>query len=210
MGIKKEPVPSCSRQDKELTQAETVAYMSYVMNEVAEMDAAKDWVFQIHIGAVRDVRTVLYDTLGPDTGGDISDHLTDIVTPLAPLLNRFDDRLKVVLYNLNPIHNGTLCHLTRAFGEKVSLGLAWWLNDSPIGMKRQLEYVGTVDVLANLAGMVSDSRKILSYGSRHEMFRRVLSDVVGAMVEKGQMPPHLAGRLVRSLSYDRPKELFGF
>jgi glucuronate isomerase len=76
-------------------------------------------------------------------------------------------------------------------------------------MKRQLEYVGSVDVLMNMAGMVSDSRKVLSYGSRHEMFRRVLSDVVGNMVEMGQVPLPLAEKLVKYLAYDRPKELFG-
>ena len=193
----------------ELDDDEIVLFMSYILNEVAEMDAAKGWVFQLHIGAVRDVRDVLFDTIGPDTGGDISDHLTDIVTPLRDLLNRFDDRLNVVLYNLNPVHTGTLAQLTRAFGAKVNLGLAWWLNDSPIGMKRQLEYVGSVDVLMNMAGMVSDSRKVPSYGSRHEMFRRVLSDVVGHMVEMGQMPLPLAEKLVKTLAYERPKQLFG-
>ncbi|MDX9979189.1 MAG: glucuronate isomerase [Lentisphaeria bacterium] len=192
----------------EIEDDEAVLFMSYLLNEVAEMDADKGWVFQLHIGAVRDVRDSLFDEIGPDTGGDISDHMTDIVTPLRDLLNRFDDRLDIVLYNLNPVHTGTLAQLTRAFGARVNLGLAWWLNDSPIGMKRQLEYVGSVDVLMNLAGMVSDSRKVPSYASRHEMFRRVLADVVGEMVERGQMPLPLAERLVRTLAYERPKQLF--
>jgi len=65
-----------------------------------------------------------------------------------------------------------------------------------------------VDALANLAGMVSDSRKIMSYGSRHEMFRRTLADTVGAMVDLGQMPMKAAERLVAYLAYRRPKELF--
>jgi glucuronate isomerase len=56
--------------------------------------------------------------------------------------------------------------------------------------------------------MVSDSRKILSYGSRFEMFRRVLSDVLGDMVEKGQMPEKVAEELAYMLSYKNPKEFF--
>ena len=194
---------------KSLTEAETVAYMSYIFNEVAEMDAQKGWVFQIHIGAVRDVRDSLYKSLGADVGGDISDHLTDYVSNLLPLLNRFDGRLKTVLYNMNPIHNATLAHLTRAFGNTVSLGLAWWLNDSFIGMKNQLEFVTSVDTFANMGGMVSDSRKILSYGSRHEMFRRTLCHVLGNEVELGQMPSEVAERIAINLSYTRPKTLFG-
>ncbi|HOG50775.1 MAG TPA: glucuronate isomerase [Lentisphaeria bacterium] len=199
-----------AREGKAISEAETIAYMSYFLNEMAELDAAKGWVFQIHIGAVRDVRDSLLRDLGADVGGDISDHLTDYVTPLLPLLNRFDNRLKVVLYNMNPIHNATLAQLTRAFGYHVSLGLAWWLNDSFIGMKTQLEYVSSVDALSNMAGMVSDSRKILSYGSRHEMFRRTLAHVLGSMVDLGRMPMGPAERLARHLSYDRPKQLFGF
>ena len=198
-----------ARAGNPLSHAEIVGFMSYVLNEVAAMDAAKGWVFQLHMGAVRDVREVLLRDLGPDTGGDVSDHATDILKPLNPLLNRFDERLNVVLYNLHPGHTATLAHLTRAYGAKVNLGAAWWLNDSYIGMKRQLEYVGTVDALMNLAGMVSDSRKIMSYGSRHEVFRRTLADTVGGMVDLGQVPMKLAERLVTYLSYERPKTLFG-
>lgn len=198
-----------ARSGQALSESETVSYLSYFLHEMAALDAEKGWVFQLHIGAVRDVRGSLQEALGADVGGDISDHLTDIVTPLLPMLNRFDERLKVVLYNLNPIHTGTLAQLTRAFGHRVSLGLAWWLNDSYIGMLRQLEYVGTVDVLTNMAGMVSDSRKILSYGSRHEVFRRTLSDALGTMVCRGQMPLAAATRTAVYLSYQRPRELFG-
>ena len=195
---------------KQLSKEDTIAYMSYFLNEVAELDAQKDWVFQMHIGAIRDVRDVLYKTLGPDTGGDIGDHETSYIEPLLPLLNRFDSRLKIVLYNMHPNHNATLAQLTRAFGATTCLGLAWWLNDSFIGMQRQLEYVGSVDVLSNMSGMVSDSRKIMSYSSRHEMFRRTMSRTIGAMVDRGQIPYSVAEKLAINLAYNRPKALFGF
>ena len=198
-----------ARHGKQLDEEEMIGFMSFMLNEVAEMDAAKGWVFQLHLGCVRDMRASLAETVGPDSGGDISDHLIDIVAPLTPLLNRFDKRLKIVLYNLDPNHAPTLATLARAFGETVSLGSAWWMNDTPIGMRHQLEYIGTVDLLKNFAGMVSDSRKLLSYGSRNEVFRRTLCDVVGTMVNLGQVPLHLAERLVTYLSYQRPKELFG-
>ena len=110
---------------------------------------------------------------------------------------------------MHPNHNATLAQLTRAFGSTVSLGLAWWLNDSFIGMQRQLEYVGSVDVLSNMSGMVSDSRKIMSYSTRHEMFRRTLSRTIGAMVDRGQMPYDVAEQLAVNLAYNRPKALFG-
>lgn len=197
-------------QGKSLSKDEEIAYMSYLLQEVAALDAEKGWVFQLHIGAVRDVRDSLANTLGPDTGGDISNHTVPIVAPLRDLLNRFDGQLKVVLYCLEPAHQATLATLTRAFGETVNLGSGWWFNDTPVGMRNQLEYVAGVDLLMNHAGMVSDSRKLFSYGSRHEMFRRVLCDVVGGMVERGRVPAASAERLVTHLAYHNPKKLFGF
>ena len=56
--------------------------------------------------------------------------------------------------------------------------------------------------------MVSDSRKLLSYGSRFEMFRRVMSDVLGSVVEKGQMPEEVAIELAKSMAYDNTKGFF--
>jgi len=193
---------------KELTQAEADAFSGYLLVRCAAMNAEKDWVFQMHIGAVRDIRDSLFKNIGPDSGGDVSDHMIDIVTPVGRFLNKFDDKLKVVLYCLDAGHQASLATVARAFGEKVRLGSAWWLNDTPVGMKRQLEYIGSVDLLSNFAGMVSDSRKILSYGSRFEMFRRVLSDVLGTMVERGQIPYKLAEILAERMCYSGPKQFF--
>ncbi len=195
-------------EGKTLAPAEIDDYMSYLTVQVAEMDAKANWVFQMHIGAVRDVRDVLFKALGPDVGGDVSDHMIDIVRPLCRFLNKFDNRLKVVLYCLDPHHQASLATVARAFGRMVRLGSGWWFNDTPVGMRRQLEYIGSVDLLYNFAGMVSDSRKILSYASRFEMFRRVLCDVVGTFVLRGQMPRNLAEKLVRRMSYDGPKSFY--
>ena len=197
-----------ARSNKKLTPAEQTAFMSYFFGAVAEMNAASNWVFQMHIGAVRDVRDHLFKTIGPDSGGDIARPLLDIYTPLKGFLNRFDMRLKVVLYCLDPAHQHLLATMSRAFGGKVNLGSAWWLNDTPVGMRRQLEYIGSVDVLANFAGMVSDSRKLLSYQSRFEMFRRVLSDVLGMMVERGQIPDAIAVKLAVRMAYEGPKQFW--
>lgn len=193
---------------KKPTRKECDLYSSYLMAQLAEMDAKKNWVFQMHIGAVRNVRDSLMNTIGPDSGGDISDHMVDLVHPLCRFLNRFDDRLKVVLYCMDPNHQTSLATVSRAFGSKVRLGSAWWLNDTPVGMRRQLEYIGSVDLLFSFAGMVSDSRKLLSYSSRFEVFRRVLANEVACLVERGQMPLQLAIRVMKQMCYDGPKEFF--
>ena len=193
---------------EKLTVEEENCFMGCFLAEAAELNSKSNWVTQLHLGAVRDVRTTLFNNLGPDVGGDISDHYLDYAPALCSFLNRFDGRLKVVLYCLEQSHQGTLATISRAFGEKVSLGSAWWLLDTPVGMRRQLEYIGSTDTFSNFAGMVSDSRKLLSYGSRFEMFRRVLADVIGAHVERGQMPMEIASDLVERMAFSGTKKFW--
>ena len=191
-----------------LTAAEMDCYMGAFLAEAAALNAEKGWVTQLHLGAVRDVRARLFDALGPDVGGDVSNHYQDFLPALVSFLNRFDSKLKVVLYCLDQGHQATLATLARAFGENVRLGSAWWLCDHPTGMRRQLEYIGAVDVYWNFAGMVSDSRKLLSYGSRFEMFRRVLADVLGSLIEYGQMPEEETMKLAVAMAYAEPKRFW--
>ncbi|MCF7803329.1 MAG: glucuronate isomerase [Candidatus Marinimicrobia bacterium] len=191
----------------ELTQEEINDYHAYLLVQFGRMNAESDWVTQLHIGAVRDYRDTLWELIGPDSGGDLSTQNIEFVKNLKYFLNEFDEQMEIVLYCVDPTHLPTLATLARAF-PNVSLGMAWWWNDSPIGMERHLEYVGSVDILRNHAGMVTDSRKLLSFGSRTEMFRRTLCNVVGSFVERGQAPESAAVDLVKALSYDRPKELF--
>ncbi len=192
-----------------LTAEETNCYMGVFLGMAAEMNAEKGWVTQLHAGAVRDVRRNIFDSLGPDAGGDVSNHYQDFLPGLVSFLNKFDSRLKTVLYCLDQGHQATLATLSRAFGSQVRLGSAWWLLDHPVGMKRQLEYIGSVDLWYDFAGMVSDSRKLLSYGSRFEMFRRVLADVLGEAVMLGRLPEDVALDLARAMAYSEPKQFWG-
>ena len=193
---------------KPLSLMECEIYMSYILGEMAEMNAGKNWVTQLHIGAVRNIRDSIFENIGPDAGGDTSTMHFEVIAPLKKFLNRFDDRLKVVLYCLDPNQQPSLATVARVFGYKVRIGSAWWYNDTPIGMRRQLEYIGTIDLLSKFAGMVSDSRKLLSYGSRFEVFRRVLADVLGEMAEVGQMPYSAAENLAMKMAYSEPKQFF--
>ncbi len=193
---------------KTVTEKEEDTWCSYLMHAFAMLDAEKGWVFQYHIGAVRDQRDSLNHTLGPDSGGDVSDHSVNIVKPLCRFLNQFDGLLKVVLYCLDPHHQADIVTVSRAFGATVRTGAAWWFNDTPVGMKRQLEYIAGVDVLSAFGGMVSDSRKLLSYSSRFEMFRRVLCDVLGEMTEQGRLPESAAAELAKRICYAEVKNFY--
>lgn len=191
-----------------MSQADIDTYQDYLTIKVAEMDMRAGWVYQMHMCVIRDVRDTLFQSLGMDVGGDISEFYVNIAKPLCGFLNHFDDRLKLVLYSLEPCHQAALAAVARAFGKNVRLGSAWWLNDQPYGMSTQLEYIGNVDVYSCFAGMVSDSRKILSYASRFEMFRRTLSNVLGGLVLKGRMPQEIAEKIAVMMCYTEPKKFF--
>jgi len=57
--------------------------------------------------------------------------------------------------------------------------------------------------------MVTDSRSFMSY-PRHEYFRRVLCDIVGQDVSRGELPndDRLLGRLIQDICYRNAKEYF--
>ena len=59
--------------------------------------------------------------------------------------------------------------------------------------------------------MLTDSRSFLSY-TRHEYFRRVLCELIGEIVERGEAPEdiHLLGTLVEDICYTNARNYFGF
>ncbi|MUV59347.1 glucuronate isomerase [Halobacterium sp. CBA1126] len=197
-----------ARRGDDLTAAEIRDWKAYLLEFVGELNSEAGWTTQLHVGAVRDYRDSLYETVGKNAGGDVSTQDVDLVDGLDYFFDRFDGEMEVVLYTLDPTHYPSATVVARAY-PNVSIGPAWWFNDSPMGIANQLERVAAVDLLANHAGMVSDSRKLVSYGSRFEMFRRTLADVVGQMVDRGRIPYENAERLVEHVAYDRPKELYG-
>jgi glucuronate isomerase len=58
--------------------------------------------------------------------------------------------------------------------------------------------------------MLSDSRNFLCY-TRHEYFRRVLCNLLGSQVEKGELPDDLAlvGGMVRRICFANARGFFG-
>ncbi|RJT07787.1 glucuronate isomerase [Halococcus sp. IIIV-5B] len=197
------------RRGEGLDERQVGDFEAFMLEYIGSLNVEKNWVTQLHIGPVRDYRDELFEELGSAAGGTVTTGDIEIAENLQYFLNTFDGEDEVVLYCVDPTHYPTLATIARAF-PNVSVGPAWWFNDSPVGIEGQLEYVSSVDLLANHAGMVSDSRKLLSFDSRFEMFRRSLANVVGRQVERGRVPMDVARDLVEHVAHDRPMELFGF
>lgn len=178
----------------------------------------RGWIMQLHMGTIRNNSDRMFSSLGADTGFDAIRTNFDS-SKLSSLLNALDldSRLpKTILYSLHPADNEVLCSLAGCFQSsdavgKIQHGSAWWFNDSKLGMLSQLTSLANIGVLGTFIGMLTDSRSFLSY-TRHEYFRRILCNLFGEWVEKGEYPNDLdsLSKLVSDISYNNCKRYFGF
>ena len=201
-----------------VSPAEAVRYKSFLLHELAVMDAAKGWTMQIHYGAQRNNNTRMFGQLGPDTGFD---SIADL--PVAAAMARHFDRLdsagalpKTIIYNLNPRDNEVVATMLGNFQDgitagKMQFGGGWWFLDQLDGMTRQIEALSQMGLLSCFVGMLTDSRSFLSY-TRHEYFRRLLCNILGRDMQKGLIPDdeNLVGPMVRNICYDNARNYFGF
>lgn len=184
---------------KELNCEEVADYKAFMLFYLGELYCENNFTAQYHIGAVRDYRKCLFDLLGADSGGDISTNSLEIAMNLKDFLNTFEGKFNIILYVVDPSHLPTIATIARAY-PNVLIGAPWWFNDSPFGIEFCFKYISSVDLLINFSGFTTDSRKIISFGSRIELFRRVLSSVMGEFVEKGQMPYNRALNVAKDIS----------
>ena len=78
-------------------------------------------------------------------------------------------------------------------------------------MTKQINALSNMGILASFVGMLTDSRSFLSY-PRHEYFRRLLCNLFGDDVEKGELPNDTAwlGKIIQDICYFNAKNYFNF
>ena len=108
-----------ARAGKPASAREKEKFAFYMMVFFGQLDAAKGWTKQLHLGAFRNTNTLMANRLGPDTGydtiGDTSQGAA-LVTYLDAL-SREGAMPKIILYNLNPRDNYLFAALTGAFQD---------------------------------------------------------------------------------------------
>jgi glucuronate isomerase len=176
------------------------------------------WVQQFHLGALRNNNTRKMEELGPDTGFD-SIGSFEQASSIAAYLNRMDagDHLaKTILYNVNPGDNASFATMIGNFNDgsvrgKIQFGPAWWFLDQKDGIEQHLNTLSNMSLLSCFVGMITDSRSFLSF-PRHEYFRRILCNLIGRDVHKGELPDDTKwlGGIVRDICYRNAKAYFGF
>ena len=180
--------------------------------------AKRGWVMQLHIGALRNNNTRMYERLGADTGFDsINDF--NIAEKLAYILDSLekDDLLpKTILYTLNPKDNYVIGTMIGNFQKspvpsKIQFGSGWWFNDNRDGMESQMKALANLGMLGKFIGMLTDSRSFVSY-TRHEYFRRILCAMLGEWVENGEYPEDYDAlkEITEGICYKNAKNYFCF
>jgi glucuronate isomerase len=188
-------------------------FASFLMLHFGRLDAAKGWTKQLHLGARRNVNSRMARALGRDTGYDsIGDY------PQVDGLARYLDRLEAegalpqtILYNNNPVDNYTMATMIGNFQDgsvpgRLQFGSGWWYLDQKDGIRWQLDALSNVGLLAHFVGMLTDSRSFMSY-PRHEYFRRILCDMLGHEMDRGELPAddRLVGPMIENICFNNAK-----
>ena len=198
----------------ELTNEEILKFKSAMLVVFAEMDNEKGWTQQFHYGAIRNNNTRMFEKLGPDTGFDSIGvfNTSKAMAKFLDRLNTADKLTKTILYNLNPADNEVIGTMIGNFQQgpvagKIQFGSGWWFLDQKDGMQKQMNCLSVLGLLSRFVGMLTDSRSFLSY-PRHEYFRRILCNLIGEDVEKGELPAseiEFLGQMVNDISYNNAK-----
>ncbi len=202
----------------ELTAEDIDIFKTAIMRVCAEEYTKRGWTMQLHIGALRNNNTKMFDRLGADTGFDsINDYR--IAEKLSALMNclELDGILpKTILYTLNPKDNYVIGTMLGNFQSapvsgKIQFGSGWWFNDNRDGMEAQMRALANLGALGNFVGMLTDSRSFVSY-PRHEYFRRILCNLIGEWVERGEYPDDEKSLrcIIEGICYYNAKNYFEF
>ena len=206
------------RDNQNITSEEALKFQSAILLFLSETYHEYGWVQQFHLGALRNNNARMHRILGPDTGWDsIGDYPQ--AQKLSGFLNALDskDKLtKTIIYNLNPADNEVMATMIGNFNDgsvkgKVQFGSGWWFLDQKDGMTKQLNALSNMGLISCFIGMLTDSRSFLSF-PRHEYFRRVLCNLLGDEIKRGELPNDMEwiGKMVSDISYNNAKEYFKF
>ena len=206
------------RAGEDITEEHKRKYRSALLHTLAEWDWEHGFVQQFHLGAMRNNNSRMMQHLGPDTGWDSIGDFSQ-ARSLSRFLDRLDakDRLaKTVLYNLNPADNAVMATMIGNFNDgsvagKIQWGSGWWFLDQKRGMADQLNTLSEMGLLSRFIGMLTDSRSFLSF-TRHEYFRRILCNLFGEDIEKGELPDDIPwmGSIIQDICHRNAAIYFGW
>jgi len=204
--------------DCKIEHCEVEAFKAAMMLFLAGEYQKRNWIMQIHYGAVRNVNSAMFNKLGANTGFDCisGKDCSAEMYRFLDAVNLKSGLPKTILYSLNPNDDASLVTAVGSFQAsglfgKMQHGSAWWHNDTKTGMLQQMITLASMGVLGSFIGMLTDGRSFLSY-PRHEYFRRIVCNLIGGWVENGEYPGDInfLGEMVQNISYNNAMSYFGF
>lgn len=203
---------------EKITPDECDKYRTPILMALGEKYHELGWAMEIHIGAMRNNNTQMFNKIGADTGFDsVGD--CEIAQPLSRFLDALNVKgalPKTILFNLNDKDNTVLGTMLGNFQSadaesKIQFGPAWWFLDTMDGMTNQMKTLGNLGVLGKFVGMETDSRSFTSYG-RHEYFRRIMCALLGRWVEDGwyAYDEDILKEIVQGICYNNAIKYFNF
>jgi glucuronate isomerase len=204
------------RSGESIDADSSTKFAGFLMLFFGELDSRRGWTKQLHLGAARNNNTRMLRTLGKDTGYDCIGDGPQIAHLVAYLdrLENANHLPKIILYNVNPSDNYAFASVINSFQQgdvpgKIQFGTSWWFLDQKEGIEWQLNALSNCGLLSRFVGMVTDSRSFMSY-PRHEYFRRVLCNLIGAEMESGELPADeaLLGAVISNICYSNAVSYF--
>lgn len=201
-----------------LSPREENQYISAFLLEMGRLYHRHGFVMQLHIGTYLDCNRKGVREVGQSCGFDCIDDSTAIRS-VGELLNRLteEDALpKTILYPLDGMKTESFAVLAAGFCQgpergKVQLGAPWWFNDHVYGLERQFQAAASLYPISLSVGMLTDSRSFISY-PRHELYRRVLCNYFGQLVERGEFfgGEETLKKTIENICYYNVRNFFGF
>lgn len=180
----------------------------YLLTSLARLYKKYNVIMQMHFAVTRNVNPAMYKVCGVDAGFDVIASASPIENVIAFFQQLSDEeRPETVLYTLNDSELPALAAITGAF-RHVKLGAAWWFNDTVQGIRRNLSTIAEYSALGTNFGMLTDSRSFSSY-ARFDFFRRILSEYLGTLAERGEYDMQAAKTIAKNICYYNIKEALG-
>lgn len=213
-----EDIFSRAMNGESVSDIECKKYATPVMLALGKKYYELDWAMEVHMGAMRNNNTLMFNEIGADTGFDsVGD--CEIAKPLSRFLDSLNSEGKLpktILFNLNDKDNTVLATMLGNFQSsqaqsKIQFGPAWWFLDTMDGMTNQMKSLANLGVLGKFIGMETDSRSFTSYG-RHEYFRRIMCSLIGRWVQDGwyAYDEDILKEIVEGICYNNAIKYFNF
>jgi glucuronate isomerase len=191
------------------TEGDQRVFEAHMLMEMARMSTDDGLVMQLHPGALRDHHYDVAHRFGPDKGADVP-VATEYTRNLRALLNEFGahPNFTLVIFTLDETTYARELAPLAGHYPALRLGPPWWFNDSIEGMQRFRAMTTETAGIWNTAGFNDDTRAFCSIPARHDLARRVDSNVLAGLVARHIVDIDDARVMGRALAYDLARETY--